>query len=99
MTYYQSNRHMVETLEAFIKQQHWTSCLRSNYIDEGLDINSLMLTPPTNYSVSNHLSRHTFQYSQTQQQRAKVLDIESPLNYILTHSLPDQFLKKLHWYI
>jgi hypothetical protein len=99
MAYYQSNMHMVETLVTFTEQQHWSSCLRSNSIDEGTDTNPFMLTLQPNYSVPSHLLHPNLQYSQTQKQRGQVLDIEGPLDRIMINSLPNKFLKKLHWYI
>ncbi|KXN74901.1 hypothetical protein CONCODRAFT_1972 [Conidiobolus coronatus NRRL 28638] len=96
MYYYQSNGYIVESSNTFIDQPQWSSCLRSNSIDEGMDINPLMLTLRSNYSVSSHLSQYTLQYCQPQQQRNRVLDLENLLDHIMTNNLPNQFLKKLH---
>jgi hypothetical protein len=97
MTYFESNGYMIESSNPFIEQQHFSSYLRYNPIVEEMSINQAMLIPHPKYSFSSHLSRHTIQYSQDQQQRGQILDIEFPLDNRIINSLPDLFLKKLHW--
>jgi hypothetical protein len=90
---------MIESSHGIIDRQQWSSCLGSNSIDEGMSINPVILTPQSNYSVPSHLPHSYLQYSQKQQQRDRDLEIENPLDHPMIDSLPNQFLKKLHWYL
>jgi hypothetical protein len=95
---YQSNNNMVESSGSFIDQKQWLSCLRPNSTDEGMSINPIMLTPQSSYSVPSNLPYNSLQYYKNQQQSDQALEIENPLDHPMINSLPNRFLKKLHWY-
>jgi hypothetical protein len=96
---YQSNKYVDESSGTFTDQRQLSSCLEFNPISEGMEVNAALLNYQSNNFTPSYLTDNYFQHPQNHQQRVQNLELKNPLDHPMINSLPNQFLKKLHWYL